>query len=78
MHFQVVAFLLLNMYLHVAWSLKTVDDESPSEGSITSLLDKRTTLFELLVRSLDSLQEGKEENNHRILASRVRSFLNPL
>ncbi|KAL5701503.1 hypothetical protein ACHQM5_026830 [Ranunculus cassubicifolius] len=44
---EVVTFLLLNMYLHVLWSLYSLD-KSSSEASLSSLLSKRNTLLEQL------------------------------
>lgn len=47
---QVITFLLLNMYLHVAWCLHSIiSSETVSELSISSLmLEKRSILFEQL------------------------------
>ncbi|XP_058083552.1 sister-chromatid cohesion protein 3 [Magnolia sinica] len=69
---EVVGFLLLNMYLHVAWSLHSVDSENPSEASVSSLLSKRTTLFEKLEYFLHTLLEvGEERKSGGLLSSRV-------
>ncbi|CAK9185210.1 unnamed protein product [Ilex paraguariensis] len=46
---EVVSFLLLNMYLHVAWCLHSIiKSDTVSETSLSSLLSRRTTLFEQL------------------------------
>ncbi|KAJ7977482.1 sister-chromatid cohesion protein 3 [Quillaja saponaria] len=46
---EVVSFLLLNMYLHLAWSLHSIiNSEIVSEASLSSLLSKRNILFEQL------------------------------
>ncbi|KAF8006570.1 hypothetical protein BT93_K0772 [Corymbia citriodora subsp. variegata] len=46
---EVVSLLLLNMYLHVAWSLHSiVSSETVSRDSVTSLLHVRNVLFEQL------------------------------
>ncbi|CAA0828152.1 Sister-chromatid cohesion protein 3 [Striga hermonthica] len=46
---EVVAFLLLNMFLHVSWSLQSVlSSETVSEASLSSLVEKRDALFEEL------------------------------
>ncbi|XVE77707.1 hypothetical protein DITRI_Ditri13aG0084500 [Diplodiscus trichospermus] len=46
---EVVSFLLLNMYLDVAWSLHSIiNSDTVSEGSLSSLLSKRDTLLEEL------------------------------
>lgn len=65
-----MAFLLLNMYLHVVWSLYTIDKENPNEASVRSLLLKRKSLFERLDYFLKFLPEI-ERKNSQILASRV-------
>ncbi|PSS06426.1 Sister-chromatid cohesion protein [Actinidia chinensis var. chinensis] len=44
---EVIGFLLLNMYLHVAWCLQSIiNNGTVSEASLSSLLSKRTALFE--------------------------------
>ncbi|KAL2540559.1 Sister-chromatid cohesion protein 3 [Abeliophyllum distichum] len=46
---EVITFLLLNMFLHVAWCLHSIiASETVSENSISSLLLKRSALFEQL------------------------------
>ncbi|KAF5175680.1 Cohesin subunit sa-3 [Thalictrum thalictroides] len=67
---EVVIFLLLNMYLHVTWSLSTINDESFSELSLSSLLSKRNALFEQLEYFLDNPPEVPEDGRS-LLASRV-------
>ncbi|KAH8489459.1 hypothetical protein H0E87_024907 [Populus deltoides] len=58
---EVVSFLLLNMYLHVAWTLQSiVNSETVSEASLTSLLSKRNSLFEELEYFLGTPSEDKE------------------
>ncbi|KAJ6827296.1 sister-chromatid cohesion protein 3 [Iris pallida] len=69
---EVVGFLLLNMYLHVAWCLQAIDGENPSEESVTALLHKRNTLFEQLEYFTDTLCEvQKEGRSGSVLACRV-------
>ncbi|XP_042433098.1 sister-chromatid cohesion protein 3-like [Zingiber officinale] len=57
---EVKCFLLLNMYLHVAWSLTFIDVESP-ESSINELLSKRATLFEQLECFINELPNAPQE-----------------
>ncbi|CAK7348957.1 unnamed protein product [Dovyalis caffra] len=58
---EVASFLLLNMYLHVAWKLHSiVNSETVSEASLTSLLSKRNALFEELEYFLGTPSEDKE------------------
>ena len=73
---QVVCFLLLNMYLHLAWCLHSViNSEVVSEASLSSLLSKRTTLFEHLEYFLNSPSQMEGAVNvGNILASRVSIF----
>ncbi|KAL3531404.1 hypothetical protein ACH5RR_010726 [Cinchona calisaya] len=60
---EVIGFLLLNMYLHIAWSLhKIINSEKVSEASLSSLLLKRNTLCEQLEYFLISRPEFQEES----------------
>ncbi|XVF21866.1 hypothetical protein REPUB_Repub12eG0126300 [Reevesia pubescens] len=74
---EVVSFLLLNMYLDVAWSLHSiVNSETVSEGSLASLLSKRDTLLEELEYFLNAppeVREGGKSGNQ--LACRVCTIL---
>lgn len=74
---EVVSFLLLNMYLYLAWSLHSiVNAETVSEASLASLLLKRNTLFEELEYFLNSpsdVEEGSRVGNQ--LACRVCTIL---
>ncbi|KAK7244685.1 hypothetical protein RIF29_39510 [Crotalaria pallida] len=46
---EVVGFLLLNMYMHLAWGLVSIiNEEVVFEASLTSLLSKRDTLLQEL------------------------------
>ncbi|XWS76479.1 hypothetical protein CRYUN_Cryun01aG0179800 [Craigia yunnanensis] len=74
---EVVSFLLLNMYLDVAWYLHSIiNSEIVSEGSLSSLLSKRYTLLEELEYFLNATPEvrvgGKSGNQ---LACRVCNIL---
>ncbi|XWS31645.1 hypothetical protein CRYUN_Cryun23aG0094100 [Craigia yunnanensis] len=74
---EVVSFLLLNMYLDVAWSLHSIiNSETVSEGSLSSLLSKRDTLLEELEYFLNAspeVREGGKSGNQ--LACRVCTIL---
>ncbi|GMN38154.1 hypothetical protein TIFTF001_007378 [Ficus carica] len=55
MDYEVVSFLLLNMFAHLAWSLHSViSSEIVSEASLSSLLSKRKTLLDQLEYFLNS------------------------
>ncbi|KAI3930532.1 hypothetical protein MKX01_036978 [Papaver californicum] len=74
---EVVCFLLLNMYMHVAWCLRSIiDEESISQKSLDSLSSKRTTLFKQLEYFLNSNSEaGRDGRYGRLLACRVCAIL---
>lgn len=73
---QVVSFLLLNMYLHLAWCLHSiVNSETVTEASLSSLLSKRNTFFEQLDYFLNNFSEVEEMSKHgNQLACRVSIF----
>ncbi|KAH7654259.1 cohesin complex subunit SA-1/2 protein [Dioscorea alata] len=69
---EVKSFLLLNMYLHVAWCLQSIDGENPSETSLTALMSKRTMLLEQLHYFINTIPEVQKEGRGRnVLSSRV-------
>ncbi|KAI0518714.1 hypothetical protein KFK09_006150 [Dendrobium nobile] len=72
---EVLGFVLLNMYLQVAWSLCSIDSENPSEVSLTVLLSKRTNLFEQLEHIMCSLVVVHEERRRTVLPFRVSIIL---
>lgn len=75
---EVVAFLLLNMYLNVAWGLEMIDGENSSESDlhVKSLLSHRDTLFKLLEYYAQRLSEvPKKGRSERLLSSRVCAIL---
>ncbi|KAL6564273.1 peptidyl-prolyl cis-trans isomerase precursor [Orobanche minor] len=77
---EVVAFLLLNMFLHVSWCLQSVlSSESVSEASLSSLVEKRDALFEELEYFLHNPYkfhgDGKCKNH---LAYRVCGILSDM
>ncbi|CAI9107978.1 OLC1v1007477C1 [Oldenlandia corymbosa var. corymbosa] len=70
---EVICFILLNMFMHVTWTLEaTTHSETVSEASLSSLLLKRDTLFLHLEHFLVSNPEFQEEGKPgKILACRV-------
>ncbi|XP_022758099.1 sister-chromatid cohesion protein 3-like [Durio zibethinus] len=74
---EVVSFLLLNMYLEVAWSLHSIiNSETVYEGSLSSILSKRDTLLEELEYFLNAppeVRKGGKTGNQ--LACRVCTIL---
>ncbi|KAH6766345.1 sister-chromatid cohesion protein 3 [Perilla frutescens var. hirtella] len=74
---EVVAFLLLNMFLHVSWCLHSiVSSEAVSEASLSSLLGKRDALLEELEYFLyNSFQLHRDARSKTQLAYRVCGIL---
>ncbi|KAK7378918.1 hypothetical protein VNO80_04367 [Phaseolus coccineus] len=74
---EVVGFLLLNLYLHLAWSLQSiVNEEAVSGASLASLLSKRDTLLQELEYFLNLAADNKEGGKPGSeLACRVCSIL---
>lgn len=73
---QVVAFLLLNMFLHVSWCLHSIlSSETVSEASLSSLLGKRDALLEELDYILhNSFQLDSDIRSKTQLAYRVSTL----
>ncbi|XP_071738287.1 sister-chromatid cohesion protein 3-like isoform X3 [Rutidosis leptorrhynchoides] len=73
MDYEVVGFLLLNMYMHIQWCLYSITNSSVvSEDSLSSLISKRNALFDELSHFLHVLSEAQvKENGGNPLASRV-------
>uniref|UniRef100_A0A453HVW3 Uncharacterized protein n=1 Tax=Aegilops tauschii subsp. strangulata TaxID=200361 RepID=A0A453HVW3_AEGTS len=68
----VKSFLLINMFLEVAWCLHAIDVENPSETSIEGLSSKQRSLFEQLYYFLVVLSNyQKEGRSTTVLSSRV-------
>ncbi|XP_051141640.1 sister-chromatid cohesion protein 3 [Andrographis paniculata] len=74
---EVIAFLLLNMFLHVSWCLHSVlSSESVPEASLSSLLSKRDSLLEQLEYFLNNALKIQGDNVHQNqLAYRVCGIL---
>uniref|UniRef100_A0ACD5WVP7 Uncharacterized protein n=1 Tax=Avena sativa TaxID=4498 RepID=A0ACD5WVP7_AVESA len=69
---EVKSFLLINMYLEVAWCLHAIGVENPSETSIDGLLSKQSSLFEQLYYFLVVLPTcQKEGRSTTVLSCRV-------
>ncbi|KAL1351079.1 hypothetical protein HN51_015054 [Arachis hypogaea] len=58
---EVVCFLLLNMYMHLAWALHFIENEEcVSEASLVSVISKRDTLLQELEYYLNMATDSKE------------------
>ena len=64
---EVIHVVLLNMFLHIAWSLRSIDSEHPSEAATISLLPKRDNLMNQLEYFADSVLESWEQGTPRIM-----------
>lgn len=64
---EVIRLVLLNMYLHIAWSLRSIDSENPSEAATESLLSKRDNLMDQLEYFADSVLESWEQGTARVM-----------
>lgn len=62
---QVIRLVLLNMFLHLAWALRSIDLENPDDASIKELLAKRTTFMEHLQVVMDSLLDSWGQGTFR-------------
>ncbi|KAL7583375.1 hypothetical protein Lser_V15G41636 [Lactuca serriola] len=74
---EVVSFLLLNMYIHVAWCLCSImNSKVVSEESLSSLVSKRNILFNELDYFLQNPPEAQGKGTSRnLIASRVCTIL---
>ncbi|CAH1447463.1 unnamed protein product [Lactuca virosa] len=74
---EVVSFLLLNMYIHVAWCLCSImNSKVVSEESLSSLVCKRNVLFNELDYFLQNPPEAQGKGTSRnLIASRVCTIL---
>ncbi|KAI4301329.1 hypothetical protein L6164_034617 [Bauhinia variegata] len=73
---EVVGFLLLNMYLYLAWGLHSIiNEETISEASLSSLQRKRNILLEELEYFLNAASDTREGKHGSELACRVCSIL---
>ncbi|KAL9228113.1 hypothetical protein vseg_003727 [Gypsophila vaccaria] len=73
---EVNSFLLLNMFLHVNWTMySVVNSDSVTEGDVSALLSKRDILFKQLEYFLPSPQVEPEKKLGNQLACRVCAML---
>lgn len=63
--FQVTRLVLLNMFLHVVWALKSIDIDNPDENMIKAVLSKRDVLIGQLQSILNSLLDSWQQDNAR-------------
>ncbi|CAL9237342.1 unnamed protein product [Arabidopsis halleri] len=71
---EVICFLLINMYMYLAWSLHSIINcEAISEASLSSLISKRDTLFEELSYFLNGIEESRKYGNQ--LSLRICAIL---
>ncbi|KAH9313099.1 hypothetical protein KI387_028134, partial [Taxus chinensis] len=62
---EVIQLVLMNMYLHIAWSLRSIEIDNPSEEASVSLLSKRDNLISQLEYFTDNVLESWEQGAAR-------------
>ncbi|XVF25939.1 hypothetical protein REPUB_Repub13aG0257100 [Reevesia pubescens] len=73
---EITSFLLLNIYVYIAWSLNAIiKSETISEASLSSLMSKRDNFFTELEYFLNTYPKvGEEHKSATMLACRVSIF----
>eukprot|EP00252_Welwitschia_mirabilis_P020326 TRINITY_DN4955_c0_g2_i1.p1 TRINITY_DN4955_c0_g2~~TRINITY_DN4955_c0_g2_i1.p1 ORF type:complete len:753 (-),score=175.27 TRINITY_DN4955_c0_g2_i1:264-2498(-) len=80
---EVISLVLINMYLHVLWSFRSIQSENPSEAATDSLFSKCESLMNQLNYFTDNVLECWEQGTARhkltstvcVLLSDLWSFL---
>lgn len=75
---QVIRLVLLNMFLHLAWALKSVDLDDPDSNLVKEVLTKRASVMEQLESILYSLLNSWQQDNARNLLTCTVCLLNYL
>jgi len=73
---QVIRLVLLNMFVHLAWALKSIDLDKPDDNSIKEVLRKRTIVTEQLQNILDTLLHSWQEDDARNILTCTVCLLN--
>lgn len=64
---QVIRLVLLNVFLHLAWALKSIDLDNPDENFVKEVVTKRNKFMEQLQSVLQSLLESWEQDDARYI-----------
>ena len=62
---QVIRLALSNMFLHLAWALKSIDIDNPDDNLVKEVLTRRDKLMKQLQSILDSLLESWQQDDAR-------------
>jgi hypothetical protein len=62
---QMIHLVLLNMFLHLAWALKSIDLDNPDDNLVKEVLTKRDKFMEQLQSILDSLLDSWQQDDAR-------------
>ncbi|CAM6081880.1 unnamed protein product [Calypogeia fissa] len=58
---EVGRLIFLNLFLHIAWSLKAIDPEDPDDSALASLLATRARFIQQLYMAMDSVLDNFEQ-----------------
>lgn len=64
---EVIRLVLLNVFLHLAWALKSIDLDNPDENFVKEVVTKRNKFMEQLQSVLQSLLESWEQDDARYI-----------
>lgn len=62
---QVICLVLLNMFLYLAWAVKSIELDNPDDNSVKEVVTKRANVMEQLQSILDSLLDSWQQGNAR-------------
>ncbi|KAG0566423.1 hypothetical protein KC19_7G062600 [Ceratodon purpureus] len=76
---EVIRLVLSNMFLHLAWGLKSIDLDNPDDNLVKEVLTKRDKLMEQLQSILNSLLDSWQQDDARnILTCTMCAILSDL
>ena len=75
---QVIRLVLSNMFLHLAWALKSIDLDNPDDNLVKEVLTKRDNFMDQLQSILASLLDSWQQDDARNTLSCTVCLLNDL
>jgi hypothetical protein len=60
---QIGRLIFFNLFLHISWSLKSLDPYEPDESSMASLLATRARFMQHLYTAMDSVLDNYEQGH---------------
>ena len=73
-----IRLVLSNMFLHLAWGLKSIDLDNPDDNLVKEVLTKRDKLMEQLQSILNSLLDSWQQDDARNILTCTVCLLNDL